>query len=448
VTLPALTAVTPRWEGAIAGHLEGSDHVHVARRCADLTELLGCAAAGVGRLAVVSVDLRGVDRTAVATLVDHGLSVLGVHPPLHEDGRLALVRWGVEVVLPADASAEALDAALSRLLAGPAGSPGQRSTSPSPHSDEADPDREPTPSLRPTDGGDDPVSSAPERVDDTEAQPGRVVAVWGPTGAPGRSTVAVNVAAELGREQPVLLVDADTYGASHAQMLAILDEAPGVAAATRAADHGTLDAAALTQLAPLVQDQLRVLTGLPRADRWPELREHALADVLSTAGTLWPWTVVDVGFCLEQDEEISYDTAAPRRNGPALRVLEAADEVVVVGSADPIGLQRLVRAVTELRSVVGARPRVVVTRVRASAVGPDPEHRVREVLHRFGGIDQVHLIPEDRDAVDAALLQGTTLSEARPASPARLALAELADALAGRSPSRSRRASLLRRRRA
>jgi len=446
VSLPALTAVTPRWEGALAGHLGRNGQVHVARRCADLPELLGCAAAGVGRLAVVSVDLRGVDRSAVATLLEHGVRVLGVHPPDDEAGRRALVRWGVPVVLPADASAEALDTALVALLAHTSGlSPaGEVDPPEGPGSGLSEPDAEPASGLDTVERRLAPVG--PSASADHGVTRGRLIAVWGPTGAPGRSTVAVNLAAELAQTESVLLVDADTYGGSHAQMLAILDEAPGVAAATRAADHGTLDEATLVRLAPLVQDQLRVLTGLPRADRWPELREHAVADVLQTAAALWPWTVVDIGFCLEQDEEISFDTTAPRRNGVALTVLAAADEVVVVGSADPIGLQRTVRAVAELRDHVAHPPRVVVTRVRSSAVGRDPDARIRDVLSRFGGIERVHLVPEDREALDAALLEGATLGRSRPTSTARVALADLADAVAGRVPPGSRRASRVRRR--
>ena len=64
-----------------------------------------------------------------------------------------------------------------------------------------------------------------------------------PTGAPGRSTVALNLAAELAVHAPTLLVDCDTYGSSVAQSLGLLDEAPGMAAACRAADQGALDLA-------------------------------------------------------------------------------------------------------------------------------------------------------------------------------------------------------------
>ena len=56
--------------------------------------------------------------------------------------------------------------------------------------------------------------------------------------------------------------------------------------------------------------------------------------MLDVARSFAELTVVDLGFCLEADEELSFDTAAPRRNGATLAVLENADLVVAVGSAD------------------------------------------------------------------------------------------------------------------
>lgn len=262
--------------------------------------------------------------------------------------------------------------------------------------------------------------------------------VWGPVGSPGRTTVAVNLAAELaGPPHSVLLVDLDTYGASVAQALAVLDEAPGVAAAARAADHGTLDGASLGALAPQVAPGLRVLTGMPRADRWPELREPAVRDVLAQCTELARWTVVDVGFSLEADEELSFDTTAPRRNGATLAALDVADEVIVVGTGDPVGLQRLVRGLDEVRGHTTAPCTVAITRVRPGAVGSHPERRVREALERFAGVTEPVLIAEDQAGVDAALLHGRTLAEARSNSPARAGMQELAGRLrdAGGPPS-------------
>lgn len=491
MSLPLVTAVAPRWEAGLAGALSTSLRVHVTRRCADVPELLGVAAAGVGRVVVVSADLRGLDRSVVDTLHEHDLLVLGVHPPGDEDAARTLRRWGVAVVAPADARADDLDEALAALLdegqdkeRGPTaasdatavGPPGRTAGAGSPDEDAAQP---PTPSAgaqvrsstawRPgeegagpgaqetaypgpvpepggsTDGGSDPIAS-PEHVGHVEPGeppedegPGVVVVVWGPTGSPGRTTVAVNLAAELADPlTPVVLVDADTYGASAAQTLAVLDEVPGVAAAARAADQGTLDRDALARLAPEVRPGLRILTGLPRADRWPEVRDAALADVLDRCRELARFTVVDVAAPLEQDEELSFDTLAPRRNGATLTALEAADRVVVVGTGDPVGLQRLVRGLDLLSECTHAERTVVVTRVRPGPVGPDPGRRIQEALDRFASAGRVHLVPEDQDALDVALLHGRALLEVRPRSASRLALAELADLVAGRVPSSRR----------
>ena len=191
-----------------------------------------------------------------------------------------------------------------------------------------------------------------------------------------------------------------------------------------------LDQAVLARLAPVASPRLRVLTGLTRAARWSELRPAGLQAVLSAGRLLAAVVVVDLAPPLEEDEELSYDTAAPRRNGAAVDVLRAADDVVVVGSADPVGLQRLVRGLQDLAAVVpSASVTVVVNRVRADAVGRTPAARVREALHRFAGVEVRHLVPDDRPATDRALLAGRTLLEQAPDSPARTALRELAEAL-------------------
>ncbi|WP_202613642.1 AAA family ATPase [Ornithinimicrobium cerasi] len=447
MTLPLLTAVAPRWEVDLAAALSRSEHVHVARRCADVAELLGVAAAGLGRVAVVSCDLRGLDRPVLDMLATHGLVVLGVHPPGDEAGARTLRRWGCPAVLPADSPPADLDAALEELLRGPADRPSGALLDAGRQEGVGRETGQGDPAGPVTEGVADPgrgtaYQELDEEIEDLlSAQEGNglqepeggdraggVVVVWGPTGSPGRTTVAVNLAAELADPlHPVLLVDADTYGASVGQHLAVLDEVPGVAAATRAADQGTLDRAALARIAPGAGPGLRVLTGLPRSDRWPELRDVALADVLQRGREIARWTVVDVAPYLEQDEELSFDTLAPRRNGATLTALEAADTVVVVGAGDPVGLQRLVRGLDLLQAVCDAPRVVVVNRVRPGPVGPDPGRRITEALERFAGVSPAELVPDDRDAVDAALLQGRVLREVRPSSPARAAMVRLAD---------------------
>jgi Flp pilus assembly CpaE family ATPase len=259
--------------------------------------------------------------------------------------------------------------------------------------------------------------------------PGRVVTVWGPAGAPGRTSVAVNVAAELADlGVATLLVDADVYGGVIAQLLGLLDESAGFAAACRAAGNGDLDPAVLASLAVSVAPRLRLLTGLARADRWPELRAAAVEAVLACARSVAAVTVVDCGFCLERDEELTFDTAAPRRNGATLAALTAADLVVAVAAGDPVGLQRFVRASAELRDLIPGRdPLVVVNRVRPQAVGGgDAQAQISEALTRFAGVPDARFVPLDQAAFDSAVASGRTLAEVAPASPARSALRRLA----------------------
>jgi MinD-like ATPase involved in chromosome partitioning or flagellar assembly len=284
----------------------------------------------------------------------------------------------------------------------------------------------------------------------TEVEPGsgQVIAVWGPTGAPGRTSVAVGLAAELAElGMPTLLVDADVYGGAVAQLLGLLDEAPGIAAACRLANNGTLDLGGLAELALQVRPSLRVLTGIARAERWPELRPAAFEAVLALARSLVAVVVVDCSFCLERDEELAYDTMAPRRNGATLAALDHADVVVAVTAGDPVGLQRFVRGLAELREVLpGASPVTVVTRVRPGVVGGgDPQAEIAAALERYAGVTDVRFVPHDQAAFDTAVAAGRTLAEIAPGSPARLALQAVAAGLVGKSrPTRRRR--LLRRR--
>ena len=405
--------------------------LQVTRRCADVVELLAAAAAGAGRVAVVSCDLPALDRQAVVDLHAHDVRIVALAPAgTWEEGRVRA--YGVDAVVDLDSAPDALCDVVRAVL------PPREAATGAPGAPR---------------GADGTGAADPGR----EPRLGRTVAVWGPTGAPGRTTVATNLAAELAGPAPVrrarparrerrsadvdvpatvpsapdaevLLVDADTYGGSVAQRLGLLDESPGLAAAARSAGQGALDDAGLVALAPTVLPRVRVLTGLTRAARWPELPGASSDAVWEVGRSVADWTVVDCGFGIERDELLTYDTRAPQRNDATWSALTAADVVVVVGGGDPVGLQRLVRALDELAETgacVGAARVVVVNRVRASAVGPRPERAVRDAMARYASVDDLHVVPEDA-AVDLGLREGRTLAESAPASPARRALARLA----------------------
>jgi len=417
VSLPVLTAVTnATWEADLVAALDGSAQgVTIVRRCVDVADLLAAAASGTAKAAVLSADLRRLDRDVLSRLAAAGVAVVGLVDPGDEDAERRLRQLGLVHVLPADAAPELITEAivLAASESVPIGKHGL-----------AEP-RSALPRL----------AEPPPEYPDVPGS-GKLIAVWGPTGAPGRTTVAVGIADEAARlGVPALLVDADPYGGVIAQVLGLLDESPGLAAAARLDNQGALDVPALAGLARSINPRLRVLTGITRADRWPELRPDSVRAVLERARSLAAITVVDCGFCLEQDEELAYDTMAPRRNGATLAVLEAADTVFTVGAADPIGVQRLVRGLAELAEVLPETvPRVLLNRLRSGVVPGDPAREIAAAMRRFAGVKQVETLPYDQAALDRALASGRTLGEAVPNSALRLALSALAGQLVGVAP--------------
>jgi len=260
-----------------------------------------------------------------------------------------------------------------------------------------------------------------------------VVTVWGPTGAPGRTTLAVGLAAELAaRGYAVGLIDADTYGGTIAPALGLLDEAPGFAAACRLAGADSLDHAELDRVAQSVKGsdhgEIAVLTGIGRPHRWPELSAARVTSVIEQCRSWRSVIVIDAGFNLESDEEVSSDLAAPRRNAATIAALRAADHVIAVGAADPLGLARFLRTYADLLETVDAATvQVAINRVRASVLGIDPHGQVRQTLDRFVGVRDAVLIDDDADAADAALLTARPVTHAAPRSVLALGIGQLAD---------------------
>lgn len=276
---------------------------------------------------------------------------------------------------------------------------------------------------------------------------GTVIAVWGPDGAPGRTSLAIALAAELADAQAsrsahatIALADADTHAAAIAPALGLLDEAPGFAAACRLAGSGGLDRAQFERIAQrhrAGRGDIHVLTGLGRASRWPELTADRVSGVLTALRDWADVTVIDVAASFEHDEELMTDLNAPRRNAATIEVLRSADLVVAVGAADPIGLSRFLRAHAELTELVEPdRVLTVINKLRSSAIGLNPAGQVRQTLARFGGVEAPVLVPWDPTGFDAALLSGRALLDAAPRSGARAAIKQLSELVRVAAPLR------------
>jgi MinD-like ATPase involved in chromosome partitioning or flagellar assembly len=202
-----------------------------------------------------------------------------------------------------------------------------------------------------------------------------------------------------------VLIDADPHGGAVAQHLGVLDEVSGLLAAARLVNSGSLDAEGFARCRRVVAERLEVLTGLPRPDRWVEARPGVLDAVLERAAEVGD-VVVDTGFSLEDDADLGRPLS---RNQLTLDAVATADQVVVVGSAEPTGLARLARTLVEIRDCTQAPVTVVVNRMRDSLGWSrrDIVGMVEGYIRAAG----VLFLPEDRPTTDKALVTGKSVAE-------------------------------------
>lgn len=477
------------WESALVQACQdGAVRAVVIQRCYDVGDLLAVAAAGKAELALVAAAMRWLDRETVVRLASAGLAVVGVVPAGDEDAERRLRQLGIDHVAQGTARPGTLMELGRAALTGrlqqrsgtdadarvgqdghPAGteiasqapwpgSPAHQAVTGDPPASRAS-GREGSPSAgveanQPRTDAIDQREVEGASPDVTERRNALLV-VWGPKGAPGRTTVAVNLAFEaLPLVGETLLVDADTYGGSISQTLGFLEEHPGLAWAARLASRGELDSPKLWQATRRAGPAgPRVLSGLPRADLWTEVRPGTWESLLELFRLSFQLTVVDVGFCLEEDEELLYDQVRFRRNAVSRLALQRADQVIAVARADPVGLHDFVRGYQQLRElgVEPGRVRVVVNQVRGGLFGGDAVAQIRIALTRYLGLEPSVFVPYDRSAMDAALMVGKALCEVRPGTAAQQAMAELAGSVLGTPqtvPQRRRLRRRSRRRRA
>lgn len=324
-----LVAAGAAWESEAVRVLDRRTDMMVLKRCVDIEDALATATAGQAHGVVTALDAPGLDGSAVDHLARCGLRTVAVAAGSLDDGaRQRAARVGVDRIISDDALATLPEVLLDIVTV---------------RSEPAGP---------------------PEQLEDTgAATTGGVVAVWGPAGAPGRTTLACGLAALRAPVHPVTLIDADPQGGSVRQQLGVLDEVSGILAAARCTGASEIDQqwpSLLRRLSP----GLDLLTGLPRADRWPEVRAGVVERLLGVARGRGD-VVVDTGFDLAADPGPEFGSR-PTRNTMTLEAVGAADQLVVVGLPDPVGLARLARGLVQVGELrPDLRPTVVVNRNRS-----------------------------------------------------------------------------------
>lgn len=375
-----LLAMRGPQEAEFFQQINNAPAMSVMRRCADASEVLAAAIAGVGDLAVIDAGL-GVNRSLLERLTEVGVVPVVVSSM---DDVTSYAGIGASVV------PYGIEDLAQRLL-----------------------DIIDTHEVR-------PATPAPEPAT-LEAQQGEIVSIMSAWGGPGRTTVAVNLAAELAaRGANPLLIDADVWGASIKQYLGLDPDGSGIAAAMRGVERGTFDMDGLLRLTE-ERFGIRVLGGLNKSDRWAEVSTPALHNFWEIVSE-WPGhVIVDAPVQIPGDNDLG--GFGPARNAMWSLILEVSDSTCMVASADTVGIHRFINF--HLDAQVPAT-HVIVNRVRSAAAGPGARQSVEELLARFAGIDNPLLLPED-PAVDKAILECAPVRNAAARSPIAQAFVAVAD---------------------
>lgn len=355
--------------------------VEVAFRCVDRVELMAAIRGVAPDLVVVAGCPTWLDRQTCDEAVAARIPMVALASG--RDDAESLARLGI-LVLPADAGPDRILAVRS--------------------SEEA-------------------LPQAPAELARSLGPRGRTVAVWGPKGAPGRSTIAIELAAELAATEPrTVLVDADTYGGDLAQLLGVAEELPTIVWAAQTAvraDGGDELAVRLRRAGPRGPV---LVPGIARSDLWRDVREYAWRRLLDVLRDDFAHVVVDTGFCIEDD------AGGDGRNAVARETVRAADSVVAVCRCDPVGLKTFLWAYRGLAELTD-EDRIFVVANRAVA---GQESSVAELLRRHTGKRPVAYVADDPASFGAAVAKGVALRELAPSSPSARSIRALAAALGGK----------------
>jgi pilus assembly protein CpaE len=251
------------------------------------------------------------------------------------------------------------------------------------------------------------VSRVPALAE-SRATPGRLIVVFSTKGGVGKSTIAVNVAAAMTRRTPdrVALVDADLQFGDIAVLLGI---PPQHTIADAAASLQFADPELMRNLLARHENGLYVLPAPTEPVLGTTLPPDELIGVCSALQSLCGYVVVDTATQFDES---------------TLALVEAADDVVLVGTMDipsvknlKIGIQAL-----DLVGIAGPKLHLVLNRANTQV-----KLDVREIEHVLG-MRAEFPIPNDV-AVPISVNQGVPVIDKEPRAAVTRAIEHLAVSL-------------------
>ena len=341
----------------LPGLLESGEMV-VAERCLAADQLLEALRERRGDAALVALDLHRLNAAVLAALQATGVPLIGLASG--NPGLAAADGWAA--LLPADANAGQLSAAIAAALRGerlePAG-------------------EQPEPDLLPA--VEQPAG---------EAAPG-VIGVASGKGSPGCTTVAVNLAAALGAVAPTLLVDLDVAGPSVCAVLG-LDPTRNLFmlahSEPRSAREWTRALEQETQPLGRGSAQCLVLAGIPKPSMRAAISLPFLQRLLPELRQRYRYVVLDVGSLGQSGD-----------GAPHAWLASAAGQLLFVTAPNVLGVWHAKSALTHVPELEHQAVALVINQHDRRA------HHTRADIEWALGRQAAAVIPYDHRAIEKAL---------------------------------------------
>lgn len=324
---------------------------------------------------VVDDSLDFLTQAQVAALQERGVWVVGVFDPTGRSGRgrQALARLGVDASIAAPADPALLVAELAMR----------------------------SPARRVHAEFDDVVAGLELDTASRRPREHQVIVVAGGSGSPGRTEVAAAIAYSLGRRgEPTLLVDLDDRDPTVARRLGF-ELVPNVLDAVAARRAGQLVPDVLARRARFADGSFPfdAIVGLAQPGDRAQLAD--VDGLLDELAGQWHRVVIDIAATDDDEGD------GPRRQTPARAVLQAADTVVVVCAATPLGVLRLLDWAPTAAEATPASPVTL-------AMNRSPRERFMrleltaqvEANLPDGFLGDVAFLPEDRRVTEAVWAAG------------------------------------------
>jgi MinD-like ATPase involved in chromosome partitioning or flagellar assembly len=241
-----------------------------------------------------------------------------------------------------------------------------------------------------------PLSKSVFRRSTKASSGSTVIAVSGPYGSTGKTTVSINLALELAAERHrVLLIDGDLTASSIANNFLLSDLPAGLPGAIRIAGQNRFDLEQLERLSVEVKkSNLAIMPGFSNAPE-EEVRHDAMSGILEVARQSFDYTVIDLG---------PISTSGCRAGAFTEAVFKMADRQLLICLADPIGIFRLLATEQKLLEV-STNSQLLMNRVRNSVIA-SARREIAITLQRLSQLEVASYLPDDPQQIDQAMRTG------------------------------------------